>query len=178
MILKSLPVLTTARLKLRQVTLDDDQEIFIMRSNNEVNKLVGRKNCESIEEARDFIRKITATEDKTGYYWAIDLISSNSLAGTICLFNFDDAKKKCEMGFELLPDFQGQGIMKEAAERVIDFVFQILNLNEIDGYTHPANSKSIKILERLKFRKLPESDQVVSEYIIYSLTKSDLQIAG
>ena len=63
--------------------------------------------------------------------------------------------------------------MNEAAEKVIEFIFQTLKLSEIEGFTNPNNKKSIKILEKLNFKRLSEAEQVVPDYIIYSL-KSNL----
>ena len=161
------PGLATSRLKLRQLSLGDDQAIFDMRSNKEVNKLIDRKTCETIDEAREFILKIINSETSSGFYWAIDLKESNTLAGTICLFNIDESNGKCEIGFELLPGFQSRGIMHEAAQCVIDFVFHTMKFTQIEGFTNPANANSIKLLEKLKFELSPDQD--VPNYLIYSL---------
>jgi ribosomal-protein-alanine N-acetyltransferase len=37
--------------------------------------------------------------------------------GTICLFGFSDENASCEIGYELLTNFQGQGIMKEGRRK-------------------------------------------------------------
>ena len=82
------PVLKTERLTLRQLSIDDDKEIFLLRSDMEVNKYIDRDPCGSIEEARKFIQKITEFVDQNnGIYWAITL-ENNNLVGTICMFNF------------------------------------------------------------------------------------------
>ena len=46
------PVLETERYILRQLTLSDDNEIFILRSYKEVNKYLDRPVAKTIEDAK------------------------------------------------------------------------------------------------------------------------------
>jgi ribosomal-protein-alanine N-acetyltransferase len=118
------PILTTQRLTLRQLVINDEQEIFTLRSDNEINKYLDRKVSHTIDDARDIIGKVNDNINKNeSLYWAITLGIRNILIGTICLFSFSDENSKCEIGFELLTTFQGQGIMKEAAEKVVNYAF-------------------------------------------------------
>src|SRR5690606_34770909 len=118
------PVLTTERLTLRQLTSSDECEIFTLRSDPEINKYLDRPVCNTKEAARDFIGQVAENTKRVGsIYWAITLSKTSRLIGTICLFDFSDEGMKCEMGYELLTGYQGMGIMKEAAEKVIDYAF-------------------------------------------------------
>ena len=120
------PTLVTERLTLRQSVIDDEQEIFTLRSDSEINKYLDRQVSATIEDARNFIIKINENINKNNaLYWAIMLSDRKALVGTICLFSFSDDNSKCEIGYELLTNFQGQGIMKEAAEKVINFRLEI-----------------------------------------------------
>src|SRR5678815_3745205 len=115
------PILTTERLTLRQLVSNDEHEIFTLRSDGKINKYLDRQISNTIDDARDFINKINENINKNdSVYWAITLGDRNLLVGTICLFSFSDEDGKCEIGYELLTNFQGQGIMKEAAEKVVD----------------------------------------------------------
>ena len=122
----SFPVLKTERLTLRQLSVDDQQAIFDLRSNEEVNKYLDRAPSKTIEDAINFINKINENiKESNSLYWAITLTSSKTFVGTICLFNFSNETNSCEIGYELMTTFQGKGMMKEAAEKVLDFAFQI-----------------------------------------------------
>ena len=92
---------------------------------------------------------------------------TEKLIGTICLFDFSEDHSKVEIGFELLPDFQGQGIMQEAASKVIHFGFQKPGLNSIIAFTHSANQASIRVLEKLKFKMARAADE---NFTIFKLT--------
>jgi ribosomal-protein-alanine N-acetyltransferase len=148
------PVLKTERLTLRQLLNSDDTEIFTLRSNDNVNKYLDRKPCSSITDAQQFITAIHENIQKNdSVYWAIILNGTEKLIGTICLFNFSPHNSTAETGYELLPDFQGKGIMQEAASTVIDYAFQQLRLHSIEAYTHSENQRSARLLDKLHFKK-------------------------
>ena len=52
------PVFTTNRLTLRQLTKDDKQNIFALRSDPQINKYLEREPSKSIEDAISFIKKV------------------------------------------------------------------------------------------------------------------------
>ena len=148
------PVLKTERLTLRQLLSSDDKEIFDLRSNDNVNKYLGRKASKTIDDARNFINSINENIQRNdSIYWAITLNSTDNLIGTICLFDFSNADSNAEIGYELLPAFQGKGIMREAASRVILFGIQHIGLKSIEAYTHSENHSSTRLLEKLDFKR-------------------------
>ena len=167
------PVLKTERLTLRQLVNNDDQEIFTLRSDSEINKYLDRQTANTIDDARDFISKVNENIDKNdGLYWAITLSGKNILVGTICLFSFSDENEKCEIGYELLTNFQGQGIMKEAVEKVIDYAFNTIKVQKIEAFFHRDNQRSIKLLEKFSFRNSNEPDKANPDLLCYHLTNS------
>jgi ribosomal-protein-alanine N-acetyltransferase len=94
------------------------------------------------------------------------------LVGTICLFSFSDENARCEIGYELLTNFQGQGIMKEAVEKVIDYAFNTIKVKKIEACLHRDNQRSINLLEKFSFRSFNEPDKTNPELICYHLTNS------
>src|SRR5688572_4206700 len=169
----SFPILATERLTLRQLVIDDKQEIFILRSDSEINKYLDRQLSNTIEDAMNFINKINENINKNdSLYWAITLRDKNILVGTICLFGFSDSNYKCEIGYELLINFQRQGIMKEAVEKVIDYAFNTIKVKKIEAFLHKDNQSSIKLLEKLSFRNSHEPDKTNPDLICYHLTNS------
>jgi len=167
------PILITERLTLRQLVISDEQEIFTLRSDSEINKYLDRQVSNTIEDARDFINKVNENIIKNdSLYWAITLGDKNILVGTICLFGFSDENSKCEIGYELLTNFQGQGIMKEAAEKVIDYAFNTIKVQNIEAFLHRDNQSSIKLLDKFSFRNSNEPDKTNPELISYHLTNS------
>ena len=166
---KPFPVLKTERLTLRQLASSDDNEIFALRSNENVNKYLDRKPSKSIDDAKTFIQTINKNIQKNdSIYWAITLNDTDKLIGTICLFDFSDDNLKAEIGYELLPEFQGKGIMQEATSKVIDFGIQRIGLNLIQAFTHSENQSSTRLLEKFNFKKNSSSEEKVMMFILTS----------
>ena len=162
------PVLKTERLTLRQLRSSDDKEIFALRSNEHINRFLDRKPSKSIDDAKNFIQTINENIQRNdSIYWAITLNGTDKLIGTICLFDFSDDNSKAEIGFELLPGFQGNGIMQEATSKVIDFGIQHIGLNSIEAYTHSENQNSTRLLEKLNFKRHHAGDE---NFIIFIWT--------
>ena len=165
------PILTTERLTLRQLVISDEQAIFILRSDTEINKYLNRQISNTIDDARNFINKVNENINKSdSLYWAITLSDKNIFVGTICLFGFSDENDKCEIGYELLTTFQGQGIMKEAVEKVVDYAFNTIKVKKIEAFLHRDNQSSIKLLEKFSFRNSNEPDKANPDLIFYHLT--------
>lgn len=170
------PTLITARLTLRQLSTDDDKEIFAIRSDERVNKYLDRAGCKTVDEARQFIDKInTGIANNECIYWVIARKNKPGLIGTICLWNISKEHSKAEIGFELLPDYQGKGFMQEAVTAVIEYGFKTMKLRLIEGVVDPNNARSIKLLEKNNFRLAANTgngnpdDEGTPKTIVYEL---------
>jgi [ribosomal protein S5]-alanine N-acetyltransferase len=161
------PVLTTERLTLRQLAINDEQGIFTLRSDIEINKYLDRQVSLTIDDAKNFIEKITASES---FYWAITFSEKDVLVGTVCLFNFSEDNYKCEIGFELLTNFQGQGVGKEAVEKVIEYALNMIEVRIIEAIVHKDNLSSIKLLQGLSFRNINELNKSNPDLLCYQLS--------
>lgn len=156
----SFAILTTKRLTLRQLLVDDQNDILSLRSDKDINKYLNRPPSNTIEHAINFIYQINENINLNhSHYWAITPTATQTFVGTICLFNFAHAESSCEIGYELMKKFQGQGIMKEAAQAVIDYVFQTLKIKQIVAFTHSDNQNSTKLLQSLNFKKSATTSQ-------------------
>ena len=175
------PVLSTSRLTLRQLTFEDENEIFAIRSNEEIAKYIGRSLYTNQIEARNFINKINSAVDKNeSVYWVIAFKDDPKIIGTICLWNFSDDKFTAEVGFELLPDYQGKGIMSEALESVLNYGFNTIKLKSIEGEVDPYNEKSINLMKRYGFKLIESIHETDSEdvknkkTIVYELVNPEI----
>ena len=150
----SFPVLSSERLLLRKLSIEDVADLFKLRSDRRVNEFIDRIPATKIEEVESFITKINkGIDNNEWHYWAVSLKSTSKLIGTICLWNINPDKELAELGYELMPDFQGLGIMVEAVGRLIDFGFNVMQLNIITGVVRTLNYKSVNLLEKKGFIK-------------------------
>ena len=159
------PYLTTERFILRRLTLSGDNEIFLPRSDKEINRSLDRPIAKTIDDARQFINKINESIPKNELiYWAIVFNNQPNLIGTICLWNISDKGTKAEIGFELLPEFHRKGIMQEVLPLIIDYGLETMGINFIDGEVDPKNLRSIKLMEKYGFicQKRLENTEIYS----------------
>ena len=144
--------LETNRLHLRWLVDADWPMIRYLRSDKEVNKFVKRQSAETKEKALAFIAK-TINDINKGqlYQWSISTKISPTMIGNICLWNFSPDYKTAEMGYDLSPEFQGQGIMNEAMKAVLNFGFNKLHLDKIEAFTNYQNESSKRLLMKNQF---------------------------
>ena len=146
------PLITTERLVLRQVSSFDVNEIFFLRSDEEVLRYIQRKPAKNIEEAIQFIQLLnTALANNESINWAITIKNNPKLIGNICLWNIQPEHSRAEVGYSLHTAWQGKGIMHEAITAVLRYGFNTMKLHSIEGQVDPENTPSIKLLEKNGF---------------------------
>lgn len=148
----SFPILETKRLILRQLTADDSESWFQNLSNDEITGLIGMEPLDTVEEVERIIRSFRDRfKEGTGIAWAITLRESNELIGTCSYESINKESCSGEIGYNLLREYWGHGIMTEALRTIIDFGSRQLGLNRIEANTDLANTASRNLLERLGF---------------------------
>ena len=152
------PEISSERLVLRQLTLNDAAAILGLRSNQEINKLITRETPDTLEEATAFIH-VCHSEFANGnrVFWAMELKESKQVVGTIVFHNIQGTKSYAEIGYELHPDFHKKGLMKEAMKTILSFGINTMELKAIEAFTHKNNSGSIGLLEKHNFVIQPNS---------------------
>lgn len=161
------PNLTTGRLFLRDLRAEDAEEIFRLRSDESVNQFIERQRAVNLADAVEYIQKIQAlAENNEVITWAITMIGEAKLIGAILYWHIVEEKHQAELGYELLPEYQGKGLMTEALKKVIEFGFEELKYKTIVAEPNEKNVKSIKLLETLGFGLTGKTN---GGYFIYEL---------
>ena len=144
--------LESERLLLRQITKDDVNEVFEMRSNPEIMKFVPRPLVTSKEEALEHIKLIqTKIEENTGINWAITLKGNSRLIGIIGHYRISWENLRSEIGYMILPEYHGKGITSEAVKLLIDYGFKTMKMHSLEAIIDPRNHASAKVLEKNNF---------------------------
>ena len=156
--------LETKRLIIRPITLDDKNEIFEYRSDTESNKYQGWI-PKTIDDVETFIGKISEqiNEPETWFQYVIIEKETHKLVGDVGIHFFDSENRTVEIGCTLNKEFQNKGYATESVKRVIDYLFNELNKHRIITSIDPDNKNSIRLVERIGFRK--EAHFIESLYI-------------
>ena len=148
------PTFETQHLNLRKVTMDDSQDVFVLRTNMDSMKYIDRPIPQAISEAEMLIRKIEeGLDNNTAIGWAISLKNQTQLIGTIGYHRIEKENYRAEIGYMLLPEFWNQGLMSEAIKVVLDYGFNTMHLHSIEGNINPDNAPSAAILKKFGFVK-------------------------
>lgn len=145
------PILNTHRLFLREINLDDLERIYYFRSDPVITQYVKRP-PQTLESAKAHIEMIAAHyRQSKSITWGLCLKNSGTLIGTLCLWNFSEDRKTAEVGYDLDPNFQGKGYMREALKKVLDFAFNQCGFETIEAFTDFRNIPSKNLLKALGF---------------------------
>lgn len=146
--------LTTERLLLRTLAPADAPRLFAYRRDPEVaryqNFAPGTE-----EEARAFIALHTRHFDREGtwHQLGIFLPGAQELIGDAGLHFLGPENAQAEIGYTIAPRHQRRGYGAEAVTRLVDFVFRDLRKHRLIASLDPANLPSVKLLERVGFRR-------------------------
>ena len=164
----------TDRLILRTLTEFDSYEVLGIRSHPVINQFLHRDSPKNTFEALDFILNIQRkSANGEIFFLGIALQNKPELIGTICLWNFSGDRKTAELGYELLPEYHGKGIMSEAVTFILNFGFEDLNLSNIEAFTNKNNLNSIQLLQKFNFTlNVNRKDEKYPENLIFELARS------
>ena len=164
----------TDRLILRTLTEFDSYEVLGIRSHPVINQFLHRDSPRNTFEALDFILNIQRkSANGEIFFLGIALQNKPELIGTICLWNFSGDRKTAELGYELLPEYHGKGIMSEAVTFILNYGFEDLNVSKIEAFTNKNNLNSIQLLQKFNFTlNVNRKDEKYPENLIFELARS------
>ena len=170
------PVLETGRLLLRNISAEDAEDIFILRTNEEAMKYINRPRLKTNDDAIELIKVMTNIAERI--VWGITLKDTNKIIGSIGYHRIEKDHYRAEIGYMLLPEYWNTGLMTEAITKVIEYGFNEMGLHSIEANINPGNAVSRKILQKFNFVKeayFKENFFFEGKFLdseIYSLLKS------
>ncbi len=146
----------TERLILRPFTQADIHDFYEYASVEGVGEMAGWKHHENKDKSREILN-LFISEDKT---FAICLKENNKVIGSLgvekygledILTEFTHYKGR-ELGYVLSKDYWGKGIMPEAVNALINYLFDELNLDFLTCGYYAFNSQSKRVQEKCGFK--------------------------
>lgn len=145
------PELKSDRLLIRRICKDDADLIYALRNVKDTALILDWPCYTDVKQAYNYIRTRCESIDRGEcFYWVTVLESTGEPVGTICLWNLRG--RTAEIGYELLPTYQGIGLMSEAVGAVLKFAFGDGDFEMIEALPYSINPKSLTLLERLGFK--------------------------
>ncbi len=148
------PALETQRLLLRELNLDDADNLFLMRSSPSTMKYIPRPLAQTREDAVKLIRAMKlGVSGNDSINWAITLKDKPGLIGVAGFVRISREAERGELGYLLHEDFHGQGIMHETLQPIIRYGWDVIGFHTQEGVIDPANTASEKLLLKNGFVK-------------------------
>ena len=162
MVSKAFPKLGGVLVNLREVSINDAQDITHLMSYNISKYLWEVPNPYSVEDALNFIKSAHSDFNSLkALHFAIEYKDMSKprnnvvFVGAISLKNIDLVNKKANLGYWIGEQYWGRGIATECISLIIDYAFSAeLGLKELSAYVFPENKASIRVLEKNRMKNI------------------------
>lgn len=147
-----MPVLSTARLNLAELTLDDAEFIFGLVNEPSWLAYIGDRGVHTLDDARTYLTNgPIAMYARHGYgLWRVTRRDDGAAVG-ICGLLKRDTLPDADIGFAFLPAYWGEGYAREAADATLRYGFDTQRMSRVVAIVSHDNAASIRLLERLGF---------------------------
>lgn len=140
----------TKRLILREFQPKDVHQIAPILANPQVMKFSPTGILSALQTQEKIDGFITSYKEFGFGKWAVIFKESNQLIGYcgIAIEQIDNVTER-EIGYRLHPNFWGKGLATEAASATIQYGFEQFKFTDIIGIVNPANTASVRVLEKI-----------------------------
>ena len=174
------PTLHTARLRLRPFTDADVDVLFALHSSSTVLRYWDAPPWrERVRAERFIVACRQMAEDGTGARLALDRVADGAFLGWCSLKRWNAVHRSASLGYCLEEAAWGHGYATEAADALLRWAFDTLDLNRVQAETDTRNVASACVLEKLGFVRegtLREDcvvDGEVSDSWVYGLIRRE-----
>ena len=174
--------LETERLILRRYVKEDAEAMYKnWASDPEVTKFLTLQPHSSQKVSQRILEDwVKQYAEETTYHWAIVLKNNgDEPIGNISVVHMREDISMVHIGYCIGRAYWNQGITSEALKAVMDFLFDVVNVNRIEARHDPRNSNSGKVMKKcgMKYegtlRCSDRNNQGVCDACYYALLKSE-----
>lgn len=141
----------TTRLLLSKITLKDADFFLELVNSPQWLKYIGDRKVKTIENAKTYLKNGTLKSYANfgfGFY-KLQLKEEGKKPIGVCGLIKREQLEDVEIGFALLPEYEGKGFGYEASVAVLKLAVEKFKIKKITAITLPSNTSSINLLEKL-----------------------------
>ncbi|MBO5328545.1 MAG: GNAT family N-acetyltransferase [Clostridia bacterium] len=168
--IKRIPSIACERVTIGEITENHINELYRLEFDRERNKFWGYDWREHVKGEPDKNFFLASIKKDFENKWEVPagIFLNGKLIGEVVLHNFGYSSE-CEIGFRLLPEYEGFGYAQEAAKGYIYYALMELNVETVNAKCFKENERSKKTLENLGMRKFAEDEMF---YYFYTTAKN------
>lgn len=146
------PELRTARARLRPVRFEDAQALLDIYGDSESVKYLGRP----VGTLEDVQKRLTRMAEDIARgeaaFWVLTDADADRALAYLGFFRWDVPHQTAELGYVLVRDRWGQGLMSEVLPMLVRFGFETLGLHRMEARVEPEHGASVRLLKKLGFK--------------------------
>lgn len=174
-------ILLTDRLLLREFNENDWPNVLRYQSDQQYLHYY-HWTQRTVDDVRIFVHNFIhqqSEEPRMKFQLAMILRSEDKLIGNAGIRVKNHVAREAEIGYELAPNYWGNGYATEAANALLKFGFQELMLHRISSYCIADNKASARVLEKIGMKhegRLRENEYIKGHWkdtLLYSILESE-----
>ncbi len=142
--------LETKRLILRRYVKSDGPAMYAnWASDREVAKFMRWPAHSCPQETQELVENwIGQYEELSYYHWVMVLKEAHIPIGDISVVALQESIAMARIGYCLGRQWWGRGLMAEALQAVMDFLFDVVGVNRVEARHDPRNANSGKVMKK------------------------------
>ncbi|MEJ8560364.1 GNAT family N-acetyltransferase [Yoonia sp. GPGPB17] len=136
---------------LRGAKQDDLMDLYAIFSDTHAMRYWSTAAHENPERTQQNLDRLIATAERQLTYFVIEM--AGRAIGTAGMHKTD------EVGFLLHPDFWRQGIVTEAMNAIIPYLFEVTDHTQLTAEADPRNAASVELLKSLGFQETHRAER-------------------
>jgi RimJ/RimL family protein N-acetyltransferase len=174
------PTLSTPHLILRALRPSDRDDLYAYASDPEIDRFTPWRHYQSLAEARADLDEFLAEYERDGLgAWGIEHSADHRLIGIATFSPPHPHHRRVELGYTIARTYWGQGYATEAAQALVRFGLDHMQLVRIEAVCLPENIASARVLQKIgmQYEGLLHSYQIwrgqPCDLQMYAMSKTD-----
>lgn len=144
--------ITTDRLIVRAVRVEDLADLLEINGDGEVTHFLPYATWQTLDDARAWFERMRGlVETGAAVQLVIERRADAKVIGTALVFKYDEGSGRAELGYVIGRAHWRQGYAGEALRALLTHAFEVLHLRRIEAEVNPDNLASNALLRALGF---------------------------
>jgi [ribosomal protein S5]-alanine N-acetyltransferase len=167
-------LLNTGRLKLRPIATDDVDALHALWTDPDVRRYLWDDQIIPRATVEAIVAQSTASFESDGFgFFALELADQHGELIGFCGHRRAEPRNQIELLYGIHPHYWGEGLVAEAARRVLQFGFEECDFEEVIAATDTPNQQSVRVLQKLGMTFECRREFHGLDTVFYSMTRSD-----
>jgi ribosomal-protein-alanine N-acetyltransferase len=168
-------ILETERLILRHQVIEDLDDLWALYCNPRITQYIpdAPRSREEVQEELEWHMHGHPRHPELGL-WATIHKETGKFIGRCGLLPWNiDGQDEVEVAYTIAEEYWGQGLGSEAAQALLNYGFEVLNLSRLVCLIDAENNASKKVAEKIGMRFEKEAQDELGPFLVYSINKQN-----